>query len=152
MTPDLSEIEDIVTVGFGLFRRHHLLLVMGSKQPGRITEIKKMSLRRTLLGTYNVNSPRGEVTLLNILKETLDTIVRVRSTEFTSFGIGESLETFIGTEVPLGVDKFAFLVDELECVARVSMHMVVPIGRAAVREKNEDLVNRLWILRNIIPC
>lgn len=111
-----------------------------------------MSLRRTLLGTYNVNSPRGEVTLLNILKETLDTIVRVRSTEFTSFGIGESLETFIGTEVPLGVDKFAVLVDELECVARVSMHMVVPIGRAAIREKNEDLVNRLWILRNIIPC
>ena len=74
MTPDFSEIEDVVAVRFGLLWRHYLLLVtarMSTQKSKHIIGVSGLSQAYngiTKEGTDNVDSPRGELALLDILK------------------------------------------------------------------------------------
>ena len=51
----------------------------------------------------------------------------------------------------LGVDPLARLVDQLHGVATVAMHESVAIWDTSVTHEDHDLVNRLWVLREVVP-
>lgn len=61
-----------------------------------------------------------------------------------------NLETTIRSEVDLSVHPAAIVLDELEGVARVTVHIVVTIGGAAIGEEDGDLVSRLWVLGQVV--
>ena len=79
MRPDFGEVEDIVAELFGLFWGHCLLGEELTRD------------WREKCSTYEVDRPAGVVALLDALKESLRSIVRVLAGEFTSLGISKSL-------------------------------------------------------------
>ena len=50
----------------------------------------------------------------------------------------------------LGVHKGAIVLDPLEGVARVTVHMMISIRSSAVRKEDHDLVNGLWVLGKVV--
>ena len=60
------------------------------------------------------------------------------------------LESTIRAKVDLNIDPFPVLAHKLEGMTRVTVHVMVTVGGAAVGEQNQKLVNTLRILRKII--
>jgi len=121
--PDLGKIENVVTELLGLLRSHGL----------------------------NINSPTGVVSALDRFDQGLDTVIGVLTSELASSSVVKSLEALVGAKVDLDVMVFAFGVHELEGMTRVTVHLMVAIGSSTVGEENEDLMNRLRVLRQVIP-
>lgn len=65
--------------------------------------------------------------------------------------LGDELDALLGLHVELTVYPFAVFVDELDCVSQVSVHMSVSIGDTAIAHQDHDLMNRLWVLGQVIP-
>jgi hypothetical protein len=63
----------------------------------------------------------------------------------------EGLNALLGLEVELDPVLLALLVDELEGMARVAVHVAVVLGDAAVGEEDGDLVNALGGKRKEVP-
>ena len=61
-----------------------------------------------------------------------------------------NLEAAISNNVDLDVDKRSVIFNELEGVARITVHIMVAVGGSAVREEDHDLMGRLGVLREII--
>lgn len=57
----------------------------------------------------------------------------------------------LALHVHLCVDPVAVLVDELESVAGVTVHLAPAVGDTAVTHKDHDLVDGLGVLRQVIP-
>jgi predicted protein tyrosine phosphatase len=53
--------------------------------------------------------------------------------------------------VHLTVDPLALLVDKLHCVAGVTVHLAPTVGNTAVTHEDHDLVDRLRVLREVVP-
>ena len=53
--------------------------------------------------------------------------------------------------VELAVHCHIVLVDQLEGVAAIAVHVAIAIGRATVREQEGHLVSSLWSQRDEIP-
>jgi len=121
--PDLGEIEDVPAEVLSLLRCHGL----------------------------DVDRPGGVVARFDGVEEGLDTILRVFSSEFGRCGIVESLETSIGTKVNLSVDETAVVLEPLERVSGVAVLLMVAIRSSTIREKDHDLMNRFWVLGEIVP-
>lgn len=100
--------------------------------------------------TYDEDIPGGEVAVVDLLSEKLDTIVRVLPSELASLSISEGLEASTDPEVDLDVDVLALLIDELQGVPRVSVHVAVTLGCSTVREEDHDLMDGLRILREVV--
>ena len=49
----------------------------------------------------------------------------------------------IGLEVPLAIEELILVVDQGEGVRAVAVHVTVPVGDAAIGEKDRHLVKRL---------
>ena len=113
---------------------------------GQIQDIVPEFLRLLWGHGLNVDCPRRIIALLDGLEQILNAVIRVGARKFASLRSIESLEALVGTDVQLSVDIFAILVDPLEGVTCVTVHMVVSIGGTAVREEYADLVNRLGVL------
>ena len=101
-------------------------------------------------GAYHKDVPCGEVASLNILEHGLNTVFRVLARELGSLCIGESLEAAPNPEMDLDVIELALSINEFESVTGVSVHVVVAVGGAAVREQDHDLVNGFRVLRQIV--
>jgi len=121
--PDLGEIEDVVLELLGLLRSHGL----------------------------NVDLPLGVITTLNSLEEILGSVVWGGTSEFGSLLLGKELYSLLGEKVDLGVYPCSILVDKLEGVSRVSLHLSVTIGDTTVSEEPHDLVDRLWVVGEVVP-
>jgi hypothetical protein len=61
------------------------------------------------------------------------------------------LETAIATNMDLGIDERTVLFDEFISVARVAMLMVITIRGSTIGKEDHDLVDRLGVLREVIP-
>lgn len=64
---------------------------------------------------------------------------------------GNPFDALVGLPVELDVDPFAVLVDEFEGVAAVAVHVSVPIGNTTVTEEDHDLMDRFWVLAQVVP-
>jgi hypothetical protein len=64
---------------------------------------------------------------------------------------GEGLGALVGDQVELGVDPLAGLVDELEGVSVVPVHVTVAIRDTSVTEEDHDLVDRLGVVGKVVP-
>lgn len=123
MGPDLGQIKDVVTEMLCLFRSHGL----------------------------DIDSPRWVFTLLNSIEHLLSAVVRVLSREAGGCLVIESLEATIGTAVDLYVYEGAISLAPLESVARISVLVEDAIRSSTVREEDHHLVDRLWVLGEVIP-
>jgi hypothetical protein len=84
------------------------------------------------------NVPAREVTLLDsVIHVLLRIIGRVVGRIFLSDKCG----SLLALHVHLSVDPLALLVDELDGVAVVAVHLAPPVGNASVAHENHDLVN-----------
>lgn len=121
-----------------------------------------------LLGSdgLDVHSPAREVALFNGVVEILLGVVGGVVSGF--FG-GDPFDALVGLPVDLDIDPFAALVDELEGVATVTVHVAVAIwnttllrrlvsflkyidsGPTYITEENHDLVDSFWVVAEVIP-
>jgi len=65
--------------------------------------------------------------------------------------LGNEGGALLALHVHLAVYPLAVLVDKLHCVASVTVHLTPAVGNTAVTHEDHDLVDRLGILRKVIP-
>lgn len=66
-------------------------------------------------------------------------------------GVGLVDDTLVREQVELSVDPLALGVDNLECVAIVSVHLTETIWDTAVTHEVHDLVNGLGVVADVVP-
>lgn len=140
--PDLGQVKDVVTEFLSLLRRHSLL------RCGVVSNPMNWSIESC--NAYDVGCPTRVLAILDILEEALDCMVRVRAGKFSSRLVIQDLESVVGLEMNLGVNVASILLDVFEGVTGVPMHVVVPIWSSTVGEEDHDLMDGLWILRQVI--
>lgn len=123
MGPDLGEIENAKVGLLGLLGGHGL----------------------------DVAGPAGVLTLLDGLKEVLLGMVWVLTGHLGGLVVGQVLDALVGQKVDLNVVELALLVDPLVGVARVSVHVAVGSGSAAVTKELHDLVDTLLVETEKVP-
>ena len=99
---------------------------------------------------YDVDGPARVLLILDRLKETLSSVIRIRAGEFSSLLVVQDFEPLIGPDVDLGVNVASVLFDVFEGVTRVSVHVMVPIWSPTVGEEDQNLVNGFGVLRQVI--
>jgi hypothetical protein len=60
------------------------------------------------------------------------------------------LETAFCTKVDLDVHKGTVILEPLECVPGVPVLLVIAVWGSTIREEDHDLVDRFWVLREIV--
>jgi len=60
------------------------------------------------------------------------------------------LESTVLAEMELGVHKGAIVLEPLEGVAGVTVHMMISVRSSAVRKEDHDLMNGLWVLGKVV--
>ena len=60
------------------------------------------------------------------------------------------LESTVRANVDLNIDPLSIIAHKLIGMARVTMHVVVTVWSATIREKDQNLVNTLRVLRKIV--
>ena len=105
-----------------------------------------------LLGNeLNIPGPRREVALLDVLEEVLSGIILASCRKLTSLFGGKVLNPLVGLEVILDIVNLTLVINPLVGVRTVAVHVSVSIGGTAVREKNGDLVERVWGVGPEVP-
>lgn len=113
--PDLGDIKDIPAILGCIFLLHHL----------------------------EVHGPAGEIALGDGIEQVLDVAVRVGAIEMNGFIIRVIFDSLIGLEVPLHKVCNTLSIDEFQRVGRETIHVAERVRRAAVREQNSHLMQRL---------
>ena len=103
-----------------------------------------------LLGGHGLDfeRPFGEVALLDGLVEILLGVV---GGVVGGIFLGDEFYALLGLHVELAVDPFAFLVDELDGMAEVAVHVSISVGDTTIAHEDHDLVDRLWVLGEVVP-
>jgi len=105
----------------------------------------------SLLRSHGLNFqiPFGVVAFLNGLIEILGGMIRaVVCRVFLSEELDFSLLTL---DVNLGIDPFVVLVDQLHSMTIVTVHVTPVLRDTTITHENHDLMDRFWILRQVIP-
>jgi hypothetical protein len=63
----------------------------------------------------------------------------------------DELCPLLALEVKLAIDPFTSLVNELHRMSTISVHEAVTVRDATVAHENHDLVDRLWVLGQVVP-
>lgn len=107
----------------------------------------------SLLGGHdlNVTSPRRVIPLFNSVKQILLCMVRVLTGQFDRLVVCQVLDSLIGYQVDLDIDKVSLVVDPLVGVARVAVHVSIAGRRASVREQLHDLVGAFLVGGQVVP-
>lgn len=79
-------------------------------------------------------------------------VVRVLTRDADGFRLSELLLAVLGNEVVLDVDKFALLVDPLECVATIAVVVGPSLRCTVVTEEHHTGVNRFGGVAEQIEC
>jgi hypothetical protein len=94
------------------------------------------------------DGPLRIVTLLNGLVQVLLGIVgRVVGRIF----LGDEFDALLGLHVKLAVNPIIVLVDELDGVAIITVHETIAVWDTSVTHQDHELVDGLWILREVVP-
>lgn len=101
--------------------------------------------------TLDVDLPLGEITLVDGLEEILGGVVWGLSGELGSLFLSQELDSLLGEEMSLGIDPVTGLVNELEGVSRVTLHLAVSVWNTTVTEEPHDLVDGLWVVAEVVP-
>lgn len=96
----------------------------------------------------NLHRPTRILLPINRLEEILGPVIRRQPRGILG---RKGLDPLIGEEVELGVHPFAVLVDQLEGVAVVPVHVAETVGDPSVAEEDHDLVDRLGVLGEVVP-
>mmetsp|Transcript_34855 Transcript_34855/g.86495 ORF Transcript_34855/g.86495 Transcript_34855/m.86495 type:complete len:549 (+) Transcript_34855:1360-3006(+) len=121
--PHLGDVEDVPLVGGGLPLRHDL----------------------------HEHRPRRELTILDAVVEVPCGIVGIAPCQRPGLLSREVLDPLVSLEVHLDIGHLAVLVDKLERVGAIAVHVSVAVGRAAVAEEDRHLVDALGNQRQEIP-
>lgn len=106
-----------------------------------------------LLGGHglDVTSPGWEVTLGNVDKQVLLSVVRVGTGKVTSLLVGQALVALVRDHVDLDVSPVTVLVRPLVSVARVTVHLSVAGWGTTVGEQDDHLVDGLRVGGQVVP-
>lgn len=96
----------------------------------------------------NADIPPGEVTFID---REVEILLRVIWALGRCVLVREELDALLGLEMELGVNPLIILVDQLHCVTSVAIHETITIGNTSVTHEHHDLVDRLRVLRKVIP-
>lgn len=104
-----------------------------------------------LFHDLNRNIPRWIVSFFNSVKEILHGRIWVVTGQFRCFMRTEILDTLSGLEMELYVMYFVLVIDQGECMGRVSMHVTVAPRGAAVGVESGDLMDGFRHQRQKVP-
>jgi hypothetical protein len=121
--PDLGQVKDVPAELLGFFRREDL----------------------------DVDGPRGVIARLDLLKEILGGVIGVGSGEIAGLLVVEGLDALVDLEVDLDIVEVSVLVDELQGVAGVTVHVRIAVGGTAIREEDHDLVDGFRVGGQVVP-
>lgn len=121
--PDLGQVEDVPAELLGLLRREDL----------------------------NVDGPRWVVALLDSLKEVLGMPVWVVTSKLAGLLVVQGLDALVGLQVDLDIVESSVLLDPLEGVARVAVHVTVGVWGTTVTEERHNLVDGLLVSGEVVP-
>lgn len=151
-----SSLLDLSKVVFGVLVESELTestkrVVLVGPDLGEIKD-REVSLL-SLLGGHGLHiaGPRGVLTALDGLKEILTTMVRVLSADSGGLSISVVLNALVSDHVDLHIDKVAVLVDPLEGVARVAVHVAERSRGSTVGKQLHDLVKTLLVVDQVVP-
>lgn len=99
----------------------------------------------------NRDGPRWELASLDLFEKLLVVNVWVLSSDLGSFLLSVEVGSLIGTNVDLDVVPLSLVVDELESVSRVSVLKIMSLWDTTVSHQDHDLVDRFWVLGEIVP-
>lgn len=104
----------------------------------------------SLLGGHGLPAdvPARVVLALNSVVEIL---LRVVGAVVRRVRLGHERSALLALHVHLAVDPIAVLVDKLQCVAGVTVHLAPAVGNTTVTHKDHDLVDRLGVLGKVVP-
>ena len=105
-------------------------------------QIKRIpSVRGRVLKRHNLHfeCPGWTVTILDVLEEIFSGVIWVDSRKLNSPLMSEILDSLIANEVKLHPMSFSFLVDPLESMGTIPVHMTMAIGNSSRRESNQNL-------------
>lgn len=148
---DLGEVVDGILVQdkFTDFAERELLL---GPNVGQIEDVDLLGLPEIFGFLWchglNLNRPLGEVTPLDSLEEIF---LRIVGALVGRVLLGNEPGSLLGLHVELTIYPVAILVDQLDGVAIITVHLAVAIWDASVTHEDHDLVDRLWVLRKVIP-
>lgn len=103
-----------------------------------------------LLGRHglDLDVPAREVALLDRLVQILS---REVGTVVERVLLGDEVCALLRLEVKLHIYPVAVLIDELVGVTDVAVHLAIALGNTSVTKQDHKLVNRLWVLRSVVP-
>ena len=96
----------------------------------------------------NLNRPLGIITTLDGLEEIL---LRIIGTLVGGILLCDELGALLRLHVKLAVYPVSALIDKLDGVAIIAVHEAIAIWNTTVTHEDHDLVDRLWVLREVIP-
>lgn len=96
----------------------------------------------------NGEGPGWEVAVLNGLVEVL---LRVIWWLAVGLLLSEELGALIRDHMKLAVNPITGLVDQFDSVSKITVHVSITIWNTTVTHQDHDLMNRLWVLREIVP-
>lgn len=112
--PDLGDIENVPLVVLSIFGRHNL----------------------------NLDTPGGRFARGNVVEEVSGGIVTISGLDLVSLLGRQILDSGISLEVVFNEELLTLLIDPLESVGAVTIHVSVTIGGTSVREEDGDLMGR----------
>lgn len=119
---------------------------------GQVEDVDALLLPELLglLGGHGLPAdvPARVVLALNSIVQVL---LRVIGAVVGRILLGDEGSALLALHVHLAVDPVAVLVDELQCVAGVAVHLAPAVGDTAVTHEDHDLVDRLGVLGEVIP-
>ncbi len=92
-----------------------------------------------------------ELAFLNGVKQVTLRVVRIVASHLIGLLTGKIPDALFRLEVPLHVEQFVPGIDETEGMAAEAVHVPIAVRRAAIGEKNRDLVKRFGRERPEVP-
>ena len=65
--------------------------------------------------------------------------------------LSDEFGALLGLHVHLSIHPVTSFVDELEGMSTVSVHEAVAVGYTSITHEDHDLMNRLGVLRQVVP-
>mmetsp|Transcript_42947 Transcript_42947/g.41303 ORF Transcript_42947/g.41303 Transcript_42947/m.41303 type:complete len:206 (-) Transcript_42947:227-844(-) len=110
---------------------------------GDVIDVISVLLSFCLRDQLNIECPRGEVSLLDIIEQILGSIVLVGASESLGLLGSEALVALVGLEGVLHEEGFSLLIHPLVGVRAVPIHVSVSIGGSSGTKQYQHLMEGL---------
>mmetsp|Transcript_137763 Transcript_137763/g.194883 ORF Transcript_137763/g.194883 Transcript_137763/m.194883 type:complete len:292 (-) Transcript_137763:39-914(-) len=123
MGPNLGDIEDVPLVLGGISNRHNL----------------------------DLEAPSGRLATGNVVEQVSGGVVGISGLDGIGLVSGQVLDAGVGLEVEFDKELVTLVIDPLESVRAVAVHVSVAIRGTSVREEDGDLMSRFGGKRQEVP-